>query len=143
MLSRRRRLWLRQVALAPLVRRLRPLIRPAAWLWRRALRRTTFIAITGTLGKTTAKELVAAICAGEGRTYATIGNQNNPRLVELNVLRVRPWHRFAVIEVAGAAPGMMRRSAPIVRPDVALFLAMRRTHTTQFSSTVDSSSAAS
>jgi UDP-N-acetylmuramoyl-tripeptide--D-alanyl-D-alanine ligase len=50
------------------------------------------------------------------------------------VLRVRPWHRYAVLEVAGGRPGMMRRSAPIVGPDIAVVLAMRRTHTTAFHS---------
>jgi UDP-N-acetylmuramoyl-tripeptide--D-alanyl-D-alanine ligase len=96
--------------------------------------RTTFIAVTGSLGKTTAKELLACILQAHARTYRTIGNQNGPLLVALNVLRVRPWHRYAVIELAGAAPGMMQRIAFVVRPDIALILAIRRTHSIAFAS---------
>jgi UDP-N-acetylmuramoyl-tripeptide--D-alanyl-D-alanine ligase len=94
--------------------------------------RTTFIGITGSLGKTTCKEILARILKEHARTYWTIGNQNGPVLLTMNILRVRPWHRYAVIEVAGAAPGVMQWSAPKVRPDVSVVLAMRRTHSTKF-----------
>lgn len=127
-------MWIRQVLVGSWLMRLGWPLRAAAWIWRRLMFRTTFIAITGSLGKTTSKELLAAMLRAHGRTYATIGNQNGPRFVALNILRVRPWHRYAVLEVAGAAPGMMQRIAPVVRPDVAVLLTIRRTHSTQFAS---------
>ena len=125
-------LWIRQVALAPLVRRSAPLLFFLASLWRRVLFRTTFIAVTGSVGKTTTKEFLADILALKGRAFRSLGNQNGGFIVPLNILRVRPWHRFAVIEVAVSKPGSMRRLAKVVRPDVALILGVVRTHTTEF-----------
>ena len=103
-----------------------------AVLWRRTLPRTTFVAITGTHGKTTTKEMLASMLASRGPTYRTSGNENTGLPLTLNVLRVRPWHRFAVIEIGVGAPGEMRRLARLVRPDVALVLAVLRTHTKGF-----------
>ncbi|MCW5980225.1 MAG: UDP-N-acetylmuramoyl-tripeptide--D-alanyl-D-alanine ligase [Bryobacteraceae bacterium] len=124
--------WVRQVALGSIVNRLLPLITVAAFLWRRLLYRTTFIAITGSLGKTTAKECLAAILTARGRTYRTFRNQNGPEGVALNLLRVRPWHRYAVLEVGIGEPGTMAKMARTVRPDVAVALNVKRTHTTAF-----------
>lgn len=133
-IGRKRELWIRQVLVGWWLMKIVWPVRVAAWIWRRLMFRTTFIAITGSLGKTTSKELLAAILRPHGRTYATIGNQNGPHFVALNILRVRPWHRYAVLEVGGAAPGMVQRIAPVVRPDVAVLLTIRRTHSTQFAS---------
>ena len=100
----------------------------AAYLWRRLLFRTTFIAITGSVGKTTAKECLAAIMSSRFPTASTWANQNDESGVPRSILRVRPWHRFAVLEVAASGRGLMRRSAPLVSPDVALVLTVARTH---------------
>ncbi|MGD0200521.1 MAG: UDP-N-acetylmuramoyl-tripeptide--D-alanyl-D-alanine ligase [Bryobacteraceae bacterium] len=127
-------LWIRQVALAPFVLTSSPLLYRLAWLWRRALVRTTFIAITGSVGKTTAKELLADILASRGRTFRSLGNQCGGLMVSLNVLRVRPWHRFAVLEIGVTRPGSMRPLARVVRPDVAVILTALRTHTQGFES---------
>lgn len=126
--------WLRQEALAPVVRALQPLLYWVAFVWRRLLFRTTFIAVTGSLGKTTTKECLAGILKELGPAFRTYRNQNSPGAVVLNVLRVRPWHRFAVLEVAAAAPGMMTRPARLVSPDVALILNVLSTHTTEYES---------
>src|SRR5579871_3382601 len=125
-------LWIRQVALTPVMRVCTPQLFFLAALWRKLLFRTTFIAITGSVGKTTTKELLADILASRGRTYRSRGNQNNGRAVPLNVLRVRPWHRFAVLEVGIAEPGQMVRSARVIRPDVAIILTNLRTHAKTF-----------
>lgn len=103
-----------------------------AALWRRLLVRTTFIAITGTHGKTTTKEMVATILATSGRTLRSRGNENTGLSLSRNVLRVRPWHRFAVLEIGIGAPGEMRRLARLVRPDVAVVLGVLRAHTHAF-----------
>jgi UDP-N-acetylmuramoyl-tripeptide--D-alanyl-D-alanine ligase len=124
--------WLRQQAFGPVVRLMGPLLYGTAWLWRRLMVRTTFVAVTGALGKTTTKELLADILASHGRVFRTWRNQNATSSVALNVLRVRPWHRYAVLEVATAAPGIMQRSARLVRPDAAVVLNVLATHTTAF-----------
>jgi len=124
--------WVREQLFGPIVKRSFPVLFVFAFLWRRLLFRTTFIAITGSLGKTTAKECLAVVLGSKGRTFRSYRNQNAPVAVALNILRTRPWHRYAVIEVAGSDPGMMRRSAPMLRPDVAIILNVLRTHTLVF-----------
>lgn len=111
---------------------LRPVLFGAARLWRRALPRTTFIAVTGALGKTTSKECLAAVLTQDGGTVQSYRNQNGGYLVPLSVLRARPWHRYAVLEVGSGAPGWMEPVARVVRPDVVVVTNVLRTHTTAF-----------
>jgi UDP-N-acetylmuramoyl-tripeptide--D-alanyl-D-alanine ligase len=86
-----------------------------AYLWRRLLSRTTFIAITGSVGKTTAKECLAAILSTQFSTASTVNNQNDCHGVPRTMLRIRPWHRFAVIEMGTGGPGLIKRSGQLVR----------------------------
>jgi len=108
------------------------LLYAAAYVWRRVLVRTTFIAITGSKGKTTAKECLAGALQARYPTGKTLGNQNGYDGVPRSVLRVRPWHRFAVIEVAAKGRGLVKRSARLVRPDVAIVLLVARNHMKDF-----------
>jgi len=103
-----------------------------AYVWRRLLFRTTFIAITGSVGKTTCKECVAAILAAHQPTAKTLNNQNEFHGVPRTILRVRPRHRYAVVEVATDRPGMIARSARLLRPDIAIVLGVAATHTRVF-----------
>ncbi len=104
----------------------------AAYVWRRLLLRTTFIAITGSVGKTTTKECVAAVLAARYPTAKTLYNQNDYYGAARSLLRVRPWHRFAVIETGNVQPGVIRRAARLVRPHIAVILTVARTHTNVF-----------
>lgn len=103
-----------------------------AYVWRYFLFRTTFIAITGSVGKTTTKECLAAILGAQFRIAKTLNNQNDSMGVPATVLRVRPWHRFAVVEMGTDRPGLIRRSSRLVRPHIAIVLAVARTHTNVF-----------
>ena len=58
-----------------------------------------FLAITGSNGKTTTKELIHAVLSSHWRTYTTTGNLNNHIGVPLTILRVRPDADIAVIEM--------------------------------------------
>lgn len=58
-----------------------------------------FIAITGSNGKTTTKELVSTVLAARYRTYTTQGNLNNHIGIPLTILRVKPDAEMAVIEM--------------------------------------------
>jgi UDP-N-acetylmuramoyl-tripeptide--D-alanyl-D-alanine ligase len=109
----------------------------AATLWRPFLFRTTFIGITGSVGKTTTKECLAAILGSHYLIAKTLNNQNDWNGVPLTILRVRPWHRFAIVEMGGSAPGMMRRSTRIVRPHIAIVLAIARSHMDAYSTLDD------
>jgi UDP-N-acetylmuramoyl-tripeptide--D-alanyl-D-alanine ligase len=103
-----------------------------AFVWRTLLIRTTFIAVTGSLGKTTAKDCLAAMLARLGPTLKTEGNSNGREGITRTILRVRPWHRFAVVEMGTSRPGGMVRGSLLVRPDVALILKVARIHTKEF-----------
>lgn len=107
-----------------------------AYLWRLLLFRTTFIAITGSVGKTMTKDCIAAIFSAHFRTAKTLYNQNDNYGVPRTILRVRPWHRFAVVEVGTAQPGSMSKLARLVRPYIAIVLAIARAHT-KFFKTLD------
>lgn len=105
-----------------------------AFLWRSLMFRTTVVAVSGSLGKTTTKELLKNILANQWSTLATVHNQNDLFGVPRTLLRIRPWHRLAVIEVGIGSPGQMEHLAHLVRPDVAIFLNISRTHSTSFRS---------
>ena len=76
------------------------------------------VAITGSNGKTTTKELLAAILGELGPVLATEGNLNNELGVPLTLLRLAPEHRYAVVEMGANAPGEIARLAAVARPDV-------------------------
>ena len=104
----------------------------AARCWRTLLWRTTVIGVTGSVGKTTAKEAIAGILSTHGRTFRSYRNQNGGLSVALNLLRTRPWHRFAVLEIATTRAGEMLRATRIVRPDIRVVLNVKSTHTNRF-----------
>lgn len=105
-----------------------------AAIWRRLLFRTTIIAVTGSVGKTTAKDCIAAILSSRHRIQSTPRSDNHFHGVGLTLFRVRPWHRYAVIEVAIDQPGQMKWLGRVVRPDVAVWLSTARTHTREYKS---------
>jgi len=102
------------------------------YMWRRLMLRTTVIAITGSVGKTTAKECLAAILSAHATTIKTLHNRNDEFGVPPTLRAIRPWHRFAVIEIGTATPGLVARSARLVKPDIAIVLGVARTHTNVF-----------
>ena len=96
----------------------------------RARRPLPVIAISGAVGKTTTKELVAAaLRAAYGDTLATFGNLNNLIGAPLTLLTLTDAHRAAVIECGSNAPGEIGRIAALVSPDVALVTNADAAHT--------------
>lgn len=87
--------------------------------WRRQFN-IPIIALTGSCGKTTTKEMIASILRERGSTLATEVNLNNAIGVPLTLLKLRPEHRYAVIEMGTNAPGEIAYSASIAEPSVAL-----------------------
>lgn len=78
------------------------------------------LAVTGSSGKTTVKEMLAAILGHRGLTHATRGNLNNHIGVPLTLLALSKQHRFAVVEMGASAGGEIRYLCDIARPDIAL-----------------------
>lgn len=116
---------------------LQPFVMLAACCWRTLLWRTTVIGVTGSVGKTTAKEAIASILSTHGRTFKSYRNQNGGLSVALNLLGIRPWHRFAVLEIATTQAGEMLRSVRMARPDIRVVLNVKSTHTNRFPTLAD------
>ena len=89
------------------------------------------IGVTGSNGKTTVKEMIAAILAaavGEDARLATQGNLNNEIGVPLTLFRLGAGHRAAVIEMGMNHPGEIARLAAIAAPTVAMVNNAQREH---------------
>jgi UDP-N-acetylmuramoyl-tripeptide--D-alanyl-D-alanine ligase len=93
------------------------------------------VAITGSRGKTTTKDLLATMLASEARTLKTRKNDNGLYGVPATLLAIRPGDRFAVVE-AGVydTPGEMRWMAALFRPEVAILTAVGDDHITAYGS---------
>jgi UDP-N-acetylmuramoyl-tripeptide--D-alanyl-D-alanine ligase len=91
----------------------------AAAAWRGRYTRPV-IGVAGSNGKTTAKEMTAAILAAAGRCLATQGNLNNHIGVPVTLLRLEATHAYAVIEIGANHPGEVAALAELARPDVGL-----------------------
>ncbi len=97
------------------------------------------IAVTGSNGKTTVTQMIAAILqehAPDGAALATQGNLNNAIGVPLTLLRLRAKHRIAVVELGMNHPGEIAQLAAIAQPTVALVNNAQREHL-EFMHTVD------
>jgi UDP-N-acetylmuramoyl-tripeptide--D-alanyl-D-alanine ligase len=103
-------------------------INAIAYIWRRLLWRTTVIAITGSVGKTTAKELLGRMLQSRFPTFMTFDTDNGDLGIPRSVLKVRPWHRFAVIEVGMGCAHSVARKAAMLKPDAAIVLAVEAVH---------------
>ena len=91
------------------------------------------VAVTGSNGKTTLKEMIAAILACQGPVLATQGNLNNAIGVPLTLCRLRD-EQFAVIELGANHRGEIDYLSGLVRPDVAVLNNAGRAHLEGFGS---------
>jgi UDP-N-acetylmuramoyl-tripeptide--D-alanyl-D-alanine ligase len=88
----------------------------------------TLIGLTGSAGKTTVKEMLAAILAVNGKVLATKDNLNNEIGVPLTLLQLEQCHDYAVIEMGARKPGDIRYLSQITSPDIALLLNAKPVH---------------
>jgi UDP-N-acetylmuramoyl-tripeptide--D-alanyl-D-alanine ligase len=98
----------------------------ARW-WRDTLGTTT-IGITGSVGKTTTKELIAAVLGHDGLVLKTQKNYNNEIGVPKTLLDLTPDHKYAVVEMAMRGEGQIAELARIARPDVAVIVNVGTAH---------------
>ena len=93
-----------------------------------------WVAITGSAGKTTTKELTAAALGALGPVLKAPASYNNNIGVPLTVLALEPEHRAAVTEIGTSAPGEVAPLAAIVRPTVAVLTTIGPAHLESFGS---------
>jgi UDP-N-acetylmuramoyl-tripeptide--D-alanyl-D-alanine ligase len=104
---------------------------------REAMGGVKLVAITGSNGKTTTKEMVAAIlssAAGGDAVLKTEGNLNNHLGVPLTLCRLHEGHRYAVVEMGMSGLGEIAYLTGLARPDVALVVSIAGVHLEQLGS---------
>jgi UDP-N-acetylmuramoyl-tripeptide--D-alanyl-D-alanine ligase len=90
--------------------------------------------VTGSVGKTTTKEILAALLGTKLRVLKSEGNFNNEYGLPLTLFRLEEAHDVAVLEMGMSYPGELRRLAAIARPDVAIETRVAPAHLMNFSS---------
>lgn len=86
------------------------------------------VAVTGTNGKTTVKELLGRILGTAAPTYVSPGNYNNRVGVPLSILEAPADARFWVLELGTSQPGEIRALGEIVEPDLAIITSVAEGH---------------
>ncbi|MCF2857453.1 UDP-N-acetylmuramoyl-tripeptide--D-alanyl-D-alanine ligase [Pseudoalteromonas sp. SMS1] len=92
------------------------------------------VAITGSVGKTTVKEMAAAILSKRGKVLATKGNFNNDIGVPLTLLRLSEDDEYAVIELGANHIGEIAYTSELTNPDVAVVCNVAPSHLEGFGS---------
>jgi UDP-N-acetylmuramoyl-tripeptide--D-alanyl-D-alanine ligase len=92
------------------------------------------VGVTGSSGKTTVKEMTAAILSCCGNVLATDGNFNNELGVPMTLLRLEQQHEFAVIEMGANHIGEIAYTTHLVKPDVAAIINVAAAHLEGFGS---------
>ncbi len=100
----------------------------------RARTRARVVAITGSVGKTSTKEMMRAALGGQGATHAAEASYNNHWGVPLTLARMPQDARFAVIEIGMNHPGEIAPLARMARPHVALITTIAPAHLEAFDS---------
>jgi UDP-N-acetylmuramoyl-tripeptide--D-alanyl-D-alanine ligase len=98
----------------------------AQW-WREKLA-LPVIAVTGSVGKTTSKEMVAALLGTQGRVHKTTANYNNEIGVPKTLLDLAPQHDYAVIELGMRGRGEIAQLTQIARPDLGIITNVGTAH---------------
>ncbi len=101
--------------------------------WRRELG-LPIIGITGTNGKTTTKELTAAVLKTKYNLYYTQGNLNNALGVPLTLLSITRAHELAIVEMGASHPGDIKELVDIAEPNYGLITNVGRAHLEGFGS---------
>lgn len=95
---------------------------------------TRIIGITGTNGKTTTKELIAAVLSQSYNVLYTLGNLNNHIGVPMTLLRLKAEHDLAVIEMGANHPGEIKFLAEMAEPDYGIITNVGKAHLEGFGS---------
>ena len=99
------------------------------------------VAITGTNGKSTTKEMIASILETKFKTLKTQGNLNNHIGLPLTLLRREPFHEVGVLELGMSAAGEIKRLAEIAQPDIGVITNISEGHLLELKSLKDIQSA--
>ena len=104
----------------------------AAFVYRRLLTKPIFVGVTGSLGKTQSKALIAAVLGERGQVSFDPSTDNRTYDVAKTLLRTLPTHSACVQEIGMAGPGTMARPVGLFKPSVALITNIRSDHAEGF-----------
>jgi UDP-N-acetylmuramoyl-tripeptide--D-alanyl-D-alanine ligase len=93
-----------------------------------------FIAITGSVGKTSTKDIVASVLSQKYKVLKTAGNFNNEIGLPLSIFRMEKEHEVAIFEMGMSGFGEISRLSSIVRPDYAVITNIGLSHIDKFGS---------
>jgi UDP-N-acetylmuramoyl-tripeptide--D-alanyl-D-alanine ligase len=96
--------------------------------WWRGRSSVRVVGITGSTGKTIAKEIVADVLSRTLRVLRNEGNLNSETGLPMTLLQLEPWHQVSVLEMSMYTEGEIARLAEIARPEVGVVLAVHPTH---------------
>jgi len=96
--------------------------------WYRSQFDVTVVAVTGSVGKTTTKNMIGSILAKHGRTLVAPGNLNNEIGVPRVLLSLTTQHRYCVVELAMRGPGEIGYLAQMASPQVGVITNVGETH---------------
>lgn len=88
----------------------------------------TVVAVTGSVGKTTVKELIAAALAPEGPVLKSLGNQNTEYGLPMTWMRLEPEHAFAILEMAMRGFGQVDALCKFSRPRIGVITSIGSAH---------------
>ena len=88
--------------------------------WRPIIRKPVYIGVTGSVGKTTTKELLLGMLSHKGRGVGNYGSYSTMFGITRALLHLRPWHSFFVTELSGHNPNEMDRPLALVRPSIGI-----------------------
>ena len=100
--------------------------------WYRMKFKPLVIGITGSVGKTTTKEMIALVLAKKYNVLKTAGNKNNEIGLPLTIFNLTEEHTALVLELGMNQPGEIARLSKIARPDIAVITNIGDAHIKQF-----------
>jgi len=102
--------------------------------WNRGRLPGKVVAVTGSVGKTTTRQMIRAALESRLRGSASPQNYNNHVGVPLSMLAIEPSHDFAVLELAASGPGEIARLAQLSRPQIGVITRIGDAHLGKFGS---------
>lgn len=100
--------------------------------WYREGREALVIGVTGSVGKTTTREMIHAVLSIRFRGVRSPQNYNNHIGVPLSILDIETAHEFAVLELAASGPGEIKRLSEIAQPEVGVVTSVGVAHLAGF-----------
>lgn len=100
--------------------------------WREEVGLNKLIALTGSVGKTTTKEMLLTILRAHGPTMASVGSFNNEIGVPLTLLRLIKEHKTAALEFGARHQGDIKFLTELARPNIVALLNVKKVHISEF-----------